>query len=71
MTSVNLCKLSPVSYVWEEGDGDKRSLSSQFCVIFEGIYQSILSCKIMNQYLDTAKPPQGFFNLLRWENILH
>lgn len=57
--------MCPVRYIWEEGDED--SFSSEFCVIFEGELQSLLSCKIMNQYLDTAKLPQGFFNLLWWE----
>lgn len=62
-----LNKVCPVSYIWEGGDGGKRSFSSEFCVIFEGELQSILSWKIINQYLDTLKPPQGFFKLLRWD----
>lgn len=51
----------------EGGDGDKRSFSSEFLVISEAELQSILSCKIINQYLDIAKPPQCFFKLLRRE----
>lgn len=62
-----LSKVCPLSYVWEWGDGDKRSFSSEFCVIFEGDLQSILCRKMMNHYFDTAKLSQGFLNLLCWE----